>query len=145
MLCLRQVLNLLEGGEKLTDIAVITPYKAQVEKIKEVFRENFHYFSVPEGDFQEFIENRIYTVDSFQGREEEIVIISWVRSNYEPGQPRKTGFLKDFRRVNVSLSRARKKMILIGDYETLTNSDNLVVRYIFRQIKNLREEKRIIL
>jgi hypothetical protein len=145
MLCVRQVLNLLEDGEKLTDIAVITPYKAQVEKVKEVFKENFHYFSVPESVFQEFIENRIYTIDSFQGREEEIVIISWVRSNYEPGQPRKTGFLKDFRRVNVSLSRARKKMILIGDYETLTNSDNLVVRYIFRQIKNLRAQQKIIL
>lgn len=145
MLCVRQVLNLLEDGEKLTDIAVITPYKAQVEKVKEVFRENFNYFSVPESDFQEFIENRIYTIDSFQGREEEIVIISWVRSNYEPGQPRKTGFLKDFRRVNVSLSRARKKMILIGDYETLTNSDNLVVRYIFRQIKNLRAGQKIVL
>ncbi|NLY89423.1 MAG: AAA family ATPase [Firmicutes bacterium] len=145
MLCVRQVLNLLENGEKLTDIAVITPYKAQVEKVKEMFRENFNYFSVAESAFQEFIENRIYTIDSFQGREEEIVIISWVRSNYEPGQPRKTGFLKDFRRVNVSLSRARKKMILIGDYETLTNSDNLVVRYIFRQIKNLRAEQKIVL
>lgn len=145
MLCVRQVLNLLEDGEKLTAIAVITPYKAQVEKIKAVFKENFSYFSVEETVFKEFIENRIYTVDSFQGREEENIIISWVRSNYEPGQPRKTGFLKDFRRVNVSLSRARKKMILIGDYETLTNSDNLVVRYIFRQIKNLRAEQKIVL
>lgn len=145
MLCVRKVLNLLEDGESLDDICIITPYKAQVEKIKEVFAENYKYFSVEESDFKEFTENNIYTIDSFQGREEENVIISWVRSNYEEPKARKTGFLKDFRRVNVSLSRARKKMILIGDFDTLTNSENSVVRYIFSQIKNLGKEDKIVL
>src|SRR5690554_2097858 len=146
MLCVRKVLNLLEDGESLHDICIITPYKAQVEKIKEIFLKNYKYFSVDESNFTEFTEKNIYTVDSFQGREEENVIISWVRSNYEePKKARKTGFLKDFRRVNVSLSRARKKMILIGDFDTLTNSENSVVQYIFGQIKNLQKEEKIVL
>ena len=124
---------------------MITPYKAQVEKIKEVFRENFNYlFRAGKRSSSEFIENGSTPSIPFKDGEKRSSLSDGTEQ-LRAGQPRKTGFLKDFRRVNVSLSRARKKMILIGDYDTLTNSDNLVVRYIFRQIKNLRAEQKIIL
>lgn len=146
MLAVKKVLNLLESGEKLDDICIITPYKAQVEKIKEVFLEHSRYFPYSENTLKGFIEQQIYTVDSFQGREQEIVIISWVRSNYDqPGSPTKTGFLKDFRRMNVALSRAKRRLILIGDFATLTRSENATVRYIFNKIYHMKNEEMIVL
>jgi len=57
----------------------------------------------------------INTVDSFQGQEADVVIISLVRSNDE----NEIGFLKDYRRMNVALTRARKKLIVIGDSATV--------------------------
>jgi superfamily I DNA and/or RNA helicase len=57
----------------------------------------------------------INTVDSFQGQEADVVIISLVRSNDE----NEIGFLKDYRRMNVALTRARKKLIVIGDSATI--------------------------
>ncbi|HSO25979.1 MAG TPA: C-terminal helicase domain-containing protein, partial [Methanobacteriaceae archaeon] len=57
----------------------------------------------------------VKTVDGYQGREKDVMIISTVRSNTK----RKIGFLNDLRRLNVALTRARRKMIMIGDVKTL--------------------------
>lgn len=146
MLSIKKVMDLLRAGEKLNDICIITPYKAHAEKIKELFMTHAEYFAEYNQALGQFINKNIYTIDSFQGREQDIVIINWVRSNYDlPGSPTKTGFLKDYRRVNVALSRAKRKLVLIGDFETLTQSDNMKVRYIFSKIKTLKDEEKIVL
>jgi ATP-dependent RNA/DNA helicase IGHMBP2 len=83
------------------DIAVIAPYDAQVQRIRQLL-----------ADVQEL---EVDTVDGFQGREKEAAIVSLVRSN-EQGE---LGFLADIRRVNVAITRARKKLIIIGDSATV--------------------------
>jgi superfamily I DNA and/or RNA helicase len=80
--------------------ALISPYRAQIEWLERVFKDE---------------EVTINTVDSFQGQEADVVIISLVRSNDE----NEIGFLKDYRRMNVALTRARKKLIVIGDSATI--------------------------
>ncbi len=145
MLSVRKVIELLREGEQLMDISIITPYKAHAEKLKEVFQQHSRYFR-SQDNLRHFIDKNIYTIDSFQGREQRNIIINWVRSNYDlPGMPTKTGFLRDYRRVNVALSRAKMRLVLIGDYETLTKSDNQRVRHIFTQIKQIKSKKKIVL
>ena len=91
----------LKAGLSKEAIAVISPYKDQVDLIDKLIK-------------QEAVE--IDTVDGFQGREKELVILSLVRSN-DSGN---IGFLRDIRRLNVSLTRAKKKLIVIGDSSTIT-------------------------
>ena len=96
--------RLLSLGVKPEDIAVISPYVDQVARIKKELR-------------VEGLE--IKTVDGFQGREKEVVIVSFVRSN-KSGE---VGFLRDLRRLNVSITRARRKLVLIGDSQTLESEE----------------------
>jgi superfamily I DNA and/or RNA helicase len=146
MMSVRKVVELLKQGERLENICIITPYKAHAEKIKEVFITNTKYFSSILSSFEKFVTNNIYTIDSFQGREQDNVIINWVRSNYTNADTRtQTGFLRDYRRINVALSRAKKRLILIGDFKTLLNSDNLKVRYIFGKLNSFNKSKKIVL
>lgn len=91
------------------DFGVISPYKAQVYYLRHLMREN--KFLKP---FRKFI--TINTVDGFQGQERDVVLISLVRSN-EQGD---IGFLKELRRMNVAMTRARMKLMIIGDMPTLT-------------------------
>jgi len=97
-----KVRGLLEAGLTPEQIAVITPYSAQVKLLREIL-------DVPGLE--------IDSVDGFQGREKEAVVFSMVRSNPEGD----VGFLADVRRTNVALTRARRKLILIGDSATLAN------------------------
>ncbi|MFM1771709.1 MAG: hypothetical protein RLZZ71_851 [Bacteroidota bacterium] len=91
---------LKEQTQHFFSCALISPYRAQIELLERVFKEE---------------EVTINTVDSFQGQEADVVIISLVRSNDE----NEIGFLKDYRRMNVALTRARKKLIVIGDSATI--------------------------
>jgi len=97
---LKKVAELEAGGLATRDIAVIAPYAAQVRWLRDRAK-------------RDALE--IDTVDGFQGREKEAVLISCVRSN-SAGE---IGFLADTRRMNVALTRARRKLILIGDSATL--------------------------
>jgi ATP-dependent RNA/DNA helicase IGHMBP2 len=97
----RKVLALLEAGVAAADVAVIAPYAAQVRRLRE---------ELPIDGLE------IDSVDGFQGREKEAVIISLVRSNVEG----EIGFLADVRRTNVALTRARRKLLVIGDSATLS-------------------------
>ena len=91
------------------DVGVISPYRAQVQylrrqlKKKEFFKPYRHLISVN-------------TVDGFQGQERDIILISLVRAN-DDGQ---IGFLRDLRRMNVAITRARMKLIILGDASTMT-------------------------
>jgi len=98
----RQVTQLLDTGIKPGDMAVIAPYSAQVR----LLRQQLNVAGL-----------EIDSVDGFQGREKEAVLISLVRSNSEG----KIGFLADVRRMNVALTRARRKLIVVGDSATLSN------------------------
>lgn len=97
----RKVRTLLDAGVAPGDIAVIAPYAAQVRLLRE-------QLSVPGLE--------IDSVDGFQGREKEAVVITLVRSNPEG----EIGFLQDVRRMNVAMTRARRKLLLVGDSATLS-------------------------
>ncbi|TDO86106.1 putative DNA helicase [Halanaerobium saccharolyticum] len=111
------VLDILDRALKSSlsedDIAVIAAYKDQVDLI------NQH---------NKFQNVEIDTVDAFQGREKEMIIFSAVRSNQENN----IGFLRDLRRLNVALTRAKRKMIFIGDSSTICEHDayDKLLKYI---------------
>lgn len=91
------------------NIAIISPYKQQIQVLKE------QYLHSPA--LQMYGEKiSVNTIDSFQGQERDIVYISMTRSNTE----NKIGFLSDIRRMNVAMTRARKKLVVIGDSATLS-------------------------
>jgi predicted DNA helicase len=83
------------------DIGIISPYDQQVSRLKSTLRD-YHI--------------EIKSIDGFQGREKEVIIISLVRSNPEGN----IGFLRDYRRLNVALTRAKRKLIVIGHPATLS-------------------------
>jgi len=97
------------GLEHIQDIGIISPYKAQVGYIKDRFDEIYK----DHDELQSL--TAINTIDSFQGQERDIIYISLVRSN-EKGD---IGFLSDTRRMNVAMTRARKKLVIIGDSSTV--------------------------
>ena len=90
------------------DIGLISPYRAQVKYLRQLL--NRLSFFKP---FRNSIS--VNTVDGFQGQERDIIIISLVRSNEEGD----IGFLRDLRRMNVAMTRARMKLIIVGDSSTL--------------------------
>jgi superfamily I DNA and/or RNA helicase len=94
------ILQILEKYQIDTkDVTVISPYSGQVSLAKEILPVNI----------------KISTIDSIQGQEKDVIILSLVRSNSD-GQ---IGFLKDYRRMNVALTRAREQLFVIGDSSTL--------------------------
>jgi predicted DNA helicase len=96
--------NLLQSGMQPEDIAVISPYKDQVDLLeRKIDTENLE----------------IKSVDGFQGREKEVVIISLTRSN----KKKNIGFLEDVRRLNVSLTRAKRKLVVVGDSSTIRSHE----------------------
>jgi len=107
-LVIKKVDELLKSGVSPADIAVISPYSAQVKLLREKIN------SYAKGGGLSNLE--VDSVDGFQGREKEAVIVSLVRSNPEG----EVGFLADTRRMNVAMTRARRKLIVIGDSATIT-------------------------
>jgi ATP-dependent RNA/DNA helicase IGHMBP2 len=106
-LVVRIVQALREANVPGAHIAVITPYNAQVQLLRERLR--------GEPDVE------IGTVDGLQGREKEAVVLSLVRAN-EQGE---VGFLAELRRLNVALTRARRHLTVIGDSATLAHDADL--------------------
>ena len=91
------------------DVGIISPYRAQVQYLKKLIKK-YEFFK----PYRRFIS--VNTVDGFQGQERDVILISLVRSNDE-GQ---IGFLKDLRRMNVAMTRARMKLIILGNKDTMT-------------------------
>ncbi len=112
------VYSLLSSGLKAEDIGVITPYKDHEEYMKKMITAV-----------------EIKSVDGFQGREKEVIVLSLVRANEEE----EIGFLKDKRRLNVAITRAKRKLIIVGDTATISGYG------IYRRlIEYIREHGRLV-
>ena len=108
------------------DVGMISPYKAQVQYLRRLVR-NDAFFK----PYRQAI--TINTVDGFQGQERDVILISLVRAN-EEGQ---IGFLNDLRRMNVAITRARMKLIILGDASTLTR--HAFYKKLYTYIESLHE------
>ena len=93
------------------DFGIISPYKSQVQLLRKLIRQS---------NFLKPVQKQISvnTVDGFQGQERDVIMISMVRGNDDG----RIGFLNDLRRMNVAITRARMKLIVLGDTETLSHT-----------------------
>ncbi len=96
--------------EESIDVGIISPYRAQVQLLRKELRKREFFRS-----YRHLL--TVNTVDGFQGQERDIILISLVRSN-DGGD---IGFLRDLRRMNVAITRARMKLIILGSSETMTS------------------------
>lgn len=96
--------------EESIDVGIISPYRAQVQLLRKMIRQK-EFFR----PYRRLIS--VNTVDGFQGQERDIILISLVRSN-DGGE---IGFLRDLRRMNVAITRARMKLIILGNAATMTS------------------------
>ena len=108
------------------DVGIISPYRAQVQYLRRLLRKNAYFKPL-----RHLIS--VNTVDGFQGQERDIIVISLVRNNDE-GQ---IGFLRDLRRMNVAITRARMKLFILGDSTTMTKHP--FYRMLYRYIKDLEQ------
>ena len=110
---------LLRGYDLPESIGIISPYKAQIELLKRLLEKSGMDFN---------IKNRITvnTIDGFQGQERDLIYISLVRSN-ESGE---IGFLSDERRMNVALTRAKRKLVVVGDSGTIAVKNQFYNKFI---------------
>ena len=113
--------------EEQIDVGIISPYRAQVQHLRHLLKRD--PFFKP---FRHLLS--VNTVDGFQGQERDIILISLVRSNDE-GQ---IGFLRDLRRMNVAITRARMKLIILGD--PLTMSHHPFYRKLYEYVQALKVE-----
>lgn len=115
--------------EESIDVGIISPYRAQVQLLRkelrkrEFFRPYRHLLTVN-------------TVDGFQGQERDIILISLVRSN-DGGD---IGFLRDLRRMNVAITRARMKLIILGSSATMTSHP--FYKKLYEYVEGLKEERK---
>lgn len=107
------------------DVGIISPYRAQVQYLKRLIKKRAFF-----KPFRHLIS--VNTVDGFQGQERDVILISMVRCNQE-GQ---IGFLRDLRRMNVAITRARMKLIILGDAPTMTRHP--FYKKLFNYIQALR-------
>lgn len=104
------------------DFGVISPYKAQVQYLRQLIRRDAFFRPL-----RELI--TIHTVDGFQGQERDVILISLVRAN-ERGR---IGFLNDLRRMNVAITRARMKLLILGDSATIARHQFYAALYDYIQ------------
>jgi superfamily I DNA and/or RNA helicase len=118
------------GGQRILDeridIGVISPYKAQVQYLRSCIKTNDTL-----RPYRQLLS--INTVDGFQGQERDVIFISLVRAN-DDGQ---IGFLSDLRRMNVAITRARMKLVILGDAVTMNH--HKFYRELLRYVKNNEE------
>ena len=101
---------LLKGGLQPSSLGIISPYRHQLKLITQIFHRDTS---------SKQIEIEINTVDKYQGRDKACIIVSLVRSNEHSNVG---DLLRDWRRVNVAVTRAKQKLILIGSLQTLKGS-----------------------
>ena len=109
------------------DFGLISPYKAQVQYIRSLLKKNSFF-----PPYRKLI--TVNTVDGFQGQEKDVIFISLVRAN-ENGH---IGFLNDLRRMNVAITRARMKLVILGNSDTLRKHS--FYRKLIEYIEGLNRE-----
>ncbi len=124
------LLNLFKDNGNPAEIGVITSYGRQRDEIRSTVKANLMrvYGENVAADLANRIE--IDTVDSFQGRDKDIILFSFTRSNPE----HKIGFLKELRRLNVTMTRAKYLLILVGDSETLLGTRDIASSKCFTNL-----------
>ena len=110
------------------DVGIISPYRAQVQYLKRLIKK-YDFFK----PYRRLIS--VNTVDGFQGQERDVILISLVRSN-DDGQ---IGFLKDLRRMNVAMTRARMKLIILGNKDTMTRHP--FYKQLWEYIENINNKE----
>ncbi|KAK7279316.1 hypothetical protein RJT34_24364 [Clitoria ternatea] len=120
---LQHVFSLIYAGVSPTAIAVQSPYVAQVQLLRDKLDE-----------FPEAAGTEVATIDSFQGREADAVILSMVRSNTLGA----VGFLGDSRRINVAITRARKHLVVVCDSSTICHNT-----FLARLLRHIRHFGRV--
>ncbi|KAL5336569.1 P-loop containing nucleoside triphosphate hydrolase protein [Aspergillus crustosus] len=109
----RHVDNLIQAGVRPEDIAVITPYNGQLAVLSQMLREKYPGLELG-------------SVDGFQGREKEAVVVSLVRSNSE----QEVGFLGEKRRLNVAMTRPKRHLCVCGDSDTISKGSGFLKRWM---------------
>lgn len=122
------ILSLFSDDSPLEDVTILSPYRKQIQLLGLAFKSKF-----PEAKTLPLIQ----TIDSFQGREADTIILSFVRTNDEG----EIGFLKDYRRLNVGLTRAKENLILIGNSVTL--SEDKLYNRLLSTVKEIGEYRSI--
>lgn len=106
------VYQLIQAGVEQIDIGVIAPYNGQVVVIKKLL--------------QDYSQIEVSTVDGFQGREKQVIVMSMVRSN----EKREVGFLSEDRRTNVAITRPKRQLCVIGNMETLSGGTKFLKKWV---------------
>ncbi|KAL8850628.1 MAG: hypothetical protein Q9221_004414 [Calogaya cf. arnoldii] len=109
----RHVAALVDAGVKAEDIAVVTPYNAQVGLLAQALKERF-------------VGIEVGSVDGFQGREKEALVVSLVRSNGKG----EVGFLGERRRLNVAMTRPKRHLCVVGDSETVSKGSKFLKEWM---------------
>lgn len=112
--------------DEMIDVGIISPYRAQVQLLRKMLRKSDFF-----RPYRHLL--TVNTVDGFQGQERDIILISLVRSN-DGGD---IGFLRDLRRMNVAITRARMKLIILGSAQTMTSHP--FYKKLFEYIEGLKE------
>lgn len=133
-----------EGNITGYDIGVISGYKKQVKEIFNLTRQKLEQFMSYDEAMTHMDRFMISSVDSFQGRDNQIILFSMTRSNPDG----KIGFLKDVRRLNVAMTRAKSLLIMVGDSDTLTacgarcaHDSSKTVAQIYKNLVNYCKDK----
>ena len=112
------------------DVGIISPYQAQVQYLRRLIKKRAFF-----KPFRHLIS--VNTVDGFQGQERDVILISMVRAN-DTGQ---IGFLRDLRRMNVAITRARMKLFILGDAPTMTRHP--FYRQLFNYIQAVKQQRQL--
>lgn len=118
---LKHVIALVTFGVKAKDIAIVTPYNAQVSLLRAYLLGGSEGSESSPGADLNLSGVEVRSVDGFQGQEKEAIVLSLVRSN----NSRQVGFLSDYRRLNVAVTRARRHVAIICDSDTV-GSDKFI-------------------
>jgi RecA/RadA recombinase len=131
----------IEKGGEIDDLVIITPYMSQVKLLKKKLRNHLLFHQAFAGiinpeNIDDILDRAVITVDAIQGGQRKIVFVSMVRSNAN----QEIGFNSDIRRLNVAMSRAQEKLIIIGNSQTFVDCEHLDIAEAFSHILQLTKK-----